>query len=295
MTITASQVKELRERTGAGMMECKKALQASKGDIENAIEEMRKSGGLKAAKKSGRITAEGFIAIATSEDRKTAAMVYIACETDFVSRDEGFISFAESVAQRALAENVSDIDKLAAIKFDGKSSSTIEENRQELVSKIGENIQFLKMRFMTSDNCVANYKHGNRIGVLVDLSKGDEALGKDVAMHIAATHPLALSSDDISPELIAKEREIFSAQAESTGKPPEIIEKMVEGRIKKFLNESTLTGQPFVKNPDQTVGDLLSQSNAAVKAFERFEVGEGIERKEEDFAAEVAAQVRGAE
>jgi len=292
MAITAAQVKRLRELTGAGMMECKKALEVTSGDIDAAIDEMRKSGSLKAAKKSDRVTAEGYIAIESSADNKIAVMVYIACETDFVSRDNSFVEFAQNVAKVALNEGISDVESLANAAFDGK---TVEEARQELVAKIGENVQILKVRLVSSETWVSNYRHGSRIGVLVDLTKNDDNLGRDIAMHIAASRPTAVSPKDIPVELVNKEREIFTAQAAESGKPPEIVEKMVEGRVKKFLNEASLVGQPFVKNPDQTVGDLLSQANAKVNDFVRFEVGEGIERKVDDFAAEVAAQVRGNE
>lgn len=276
--ITASLVKELREKTGAGMMECKKALTKTDGDLEAAIETLRKEGLAKAVKKAGRIASEGVIEFLEN------VMVEVNCETDFVARDESLRGFAQKVAKTALSENISDPANLG---------ESIEEARKELVSKLGENIQVRRIAIMPSDNPVYAYKHGERIVVLVSLDKDDEQLGKDVAMHIAASRPTSISPDDVSPEIIEKEKEIFTALAEQSGKPADIIEKMIDGRIKKFLNEVSLVGQPFVKDPNQTVGQLLSAANAKVLKFERFELGEGIEKKQENFEEEVMAQVRG--
>jgi len=295
MSITADQVRELRDRTGAGMMECKRALVDSNGDIEAAIEAMRKSGATKADKKAGRITAEGTIVIKLSADLKKALIAEINCETDFVGRDENFLKFADTVAEQALAAQETNIEAIVALPVAAGSDVTIEQSRQELVAKIGENIQIRRVKIVSSDHALAQYRHGNKIGVLVKLSTDNIDLGKDVAMHIAASRPDAISPDEISQDLIAKEREIFMAQAADSGKPPEIVAKMVEGRISKFLNEVSLLGQPFVKDPAISVGTLVSKANSKVLAFERFEVGEGVEKREDNFAAEVMAQVQGAQ
>lgn len=288
MTITADQVKELRERTGAGMMECKKALVESNGNIDAAIEAMRKSGMAKAAKKADRTAAEGVIGLKLSDDHKTAFMVEVNCETDFVARDENLIAFADAVAAAGLAAKVTNLEALLALPYNKNKQDTIEHTRQELVAKLGENVRVRRCALINSSAFVGHYKHGNRIGVLLDLSISDAQLGKDVAMHIAASNPQALSPEDVAPELITKEREIFSAQALSSGKPAAIVEKMIDGRINKFLSEVSLLGQPFVKNPEQTVNELLKASNAKVSRFIRFEVGEGIEKVVTDFAEEVA-------
>jgi len=293
MAITAALVKELRERTGAGMMECKKALVETDGDIELAIENMRKSGQAKAAKKAGRIAAEGVIVIQASEDGKKVAMAEVNCETDFVAKDENFLSFANAVAERVLNSDVTDVDALNALPLHEGEDTTVEEARQALVSKIGENMNVRRFIRMESAGQIASYRHGVRIGVLVDLAGGDADLGRDLAMHVAASNPVCVEEKDVPQELLAKEKEIIEAQARESGKPDNIIEKMVEGRIRKYLAEITLTGQPFVKDPDTTVGKLLNSSDASVNQFVRFEVGEGIEKKQENFAEEVMAQVRG--
>ncbi|WP_293643986.1 translation elongation factor Ts [Thiolapillus sp.] len=293
MAITAALVKELRERTGAGMMECKKALVETDGDIELAIENMRKSGQAKAAKKAGRIAAEGVIVIQASDDGKKVAMAEVNCETDFVAKDENFLSFANAVAERVLNSDVADVEELNALPLHEGEDITVEEARQALVSKIGENMNVRRFIRLESDGQIASYRHGVRIGVLVDLSGGDEELGKDLAMHVAASNPVCVEEKDVPQDLLAKEKEIIEAQAKESGKPDNIIEKMVEGRIRKYLAEITLTGQAFVKDPDTTVGKLLDSTDATVNRFVRFEVGEGIEKKQENFAEEVMAQVRG--
>jgi len=293
MAITASMVKELRERTGAGMMECKKALTETNGDIEAAIENMRKSGQAKAAKKAGRTAADGVIVIARG-DAGDAAMVEVNCETDFVAKDENFQSFAEAVAERVLTSDASDVDALMAMPLHEGEDTTIEEARQALVSKIGENMNVRRFERVAAAGSIASYNHGVRIGVLVDITGGDESLGRDLAMHIAASSPVCVSADQVPADMLAKEREITEAQAKESGKPDNIIEKMVEGRMRKYLSEITLVGQNFVKNPDNTVGKLLEEQGATVNSFTRFEVGEGIEKKVEDFRDEVMAQAAAA-
>ena len=291
MAITASMVKELRERTGAGMMDCKKVLTETNGDLEAAIDVMRKSGAAKADKKAGRVAADGKVVITVSEDEKEASIVEVNCETDFVAKDENFISFVNAVGARVLADKPADLAALSAMPLD--SGETVEETRANLVAKIGENIQVRRFEILSSEGAVYAYSHGVRIGVAVAMTGGDEALGKDIAMHIAASRPVCVSEDDVPEETLAKEKEILIAQAQDSGKPPEIIEKMIGGRMKKYLAEITLVGQPFVKDPDQTVAQLLKSAGAEVTGFVRYEVGEGIEKKEEDFAAEVMAQVKG--
>jgi elongation factor Ts len=283
-------VKELRERTGAGMMECKKALVESQGDMEAAIEALRKSGLAQADKKAGRVAAEGRIALAVSDDGQQAVMVEVNCETDFVAKDGSFNAFAEAVALNTLSENPPDIDALMATRVDG---ATVEEARQALVSKIGENIQVRRFVRTSTDGRVGAYVHGGRIGVLVDVAGGSEELARDLAMHVAAMSPEFVSADDVPAPVIAREKDILVAQAEGTGKPPEIIEKMVEGRLRKHLAGITLLGQAFVKDSDVTVAKLLDQSGATVRGFNRLAVGEGIEKKQENFADEVMQQVKG--
>lgn len=295
MTITAAQVKELRELTGEGMMECKKALVESNGDIEAAIQAMRKAGAKNANKKAGRIAAEGIVVTKLTADEKTALIAEINCETDFVGRDENFLNFANNVAEQALAAKETNVEAITRLPFQAGSDVTIEQARQELVAKIGENVQIRRVVILNSDHPIAQYRHGNKIGVLVKLDNNNNELGKDVAMHITASRPEAISADEISADLIAKEREIFVAQAADSGKPPEIVAKMVDGRISKFLNEVCLLGQPFVKDPTISVGALLSKANTKILAFVRFEVGEGIEKREDNFAQEVMAQVQGAQ
>jgi elongation factor Ts len=292
MAITASLVKELRERTGAGMMECKKALTETDGDIEAAIENMRKSGQAKAAKKAGRTAADGVIVIA--RDGANVTMVEVNCETDFVAKDDNFKSFAEAVAERVLNSDVADVDALMALPLHEGEDTTIEEARQALISKIGENMNVRRFIRHAAVGNVASYSHGVRIGVMVDISGGSEELGRDLAMHIAASNPVCVDEGQVPADLLAKEREITEAQARESGKPDNIIEKMIEGRMRKYLGEITLVGQAFVKDPDTNVGKLLKDAGATVNAFTRFEVGEGIEKKVEDFRDEVMAQAKAA-
>ena len=293
MSISATLVMELRGRTGAGMMECKRALVEANGDIDLAISNMRKAGQAKADKKADRIAAEGAVVIARSQDGRTAVIVEINSETDFVARDESFTDFADKVAATALNDNtINDIDALSKATI-ASDNITIEEARQQLVAKIGENIKLRRMERVTCDGVVGTYSHGSRIGVIVALKGGDETVAKDIAMHIAASRPTVVSRDQVSAESIETEREIFTAQARESGKPQEIIDKMIEGRINKFIDEVSLIGQPFVKNPDVKVGQLLKEKNAEVVSFLRLEVGEGIEKKEDNFVDEVMAQVRG--
>ena len=288
MAITAALVKELRERTGAGMMECKKMLTETDGNIEAAIEELRKRGAAQADKKAGRIAAEGTI-ITLTEGNKAVA-VEVNSETDFSAKDEFFMAFANQVAQTVLANSPADVEALGATAT--AEGPTVEEARQSLIQKIGENITVRRFEIIEAADgeVVGSYQHGNKISVLTRLSGGSEDLAKDVAMHVAASSPVCISSDEVPAELLAKEREIFSAQAAESGKPVEIMEKMVEGRIRKYLNEVTLLGQAFVKDPDQTVEKLVKSAGAEVKQFVRYEVGEGIENKEDDFVSEVMAQ-----
>lgn len=292
--ITAALVKELRDRTGAGMMECKKALVQSAGDIEAAVEYLRKSGLAKAVKRAGKTAAEGIIAIQADPAGHAAAMVEVNCETDFVAKGEDFQSYARAVATAILAHRPADLDALMAIPIEAQTSETVETRRQDLAARIGENINV--RRFSVVDNpqgLVGHYLHGTRIGVLVDVAGGDAGLARDIAMHIAASRPVCVSEDQVPAQLLDKEREIYRAQAAESGKPANIVDKIVEGQIKKFVAESTLLGQPFVKDTQITVGKLLVGANAEVRRFERFEVGEGIEKQAADFAAEVMAQVRG--
>lgn len=293
MAITAALVKELRERTGAGMMECKKMLQQTDGDIEAAIEEMRKSGQAKAAKKAGRIAAEGLVVISASDDGKSAAMAEVNCETDFVAKDEGFIAFASAIADRALHSDVDDVDSLVQQPLNDGDDTTIESAREALIAKIGENMSVRRFVRMSSTGGVYSYRHGVRIGVLVDMEGGDEQLGRNIAMHIAASNPLCVAETDVPADVLGKEREIYLDEARQSGKPENILEKIVEGKVRKYLEGVTLLGQAFVKDPDTSVGKLLEKSGARVIGFKRFEVGEGIEKKQEDFAAEVMAQVEG--
>lgn len=290
MQITAALVKELRERTGAGMMECKKALVENNGDIEVAIEAMRKSGQAKAAKKAGRIANQGIIVI--RQEGKRVAMVEVNCETDFVSKGDDFKEFCANICATVLATNPNDLPTLMATPLAGASS--VEEACHNLVAKIEENIQVRRFVQLTvSQGQLGVYLHGNHIGVLVEMLGGPPELAKDIAMHIAASRPLCVNADQVPQELIAKEREIYLAQAEQTNKPANIIEKMVNGRVQKFLAEITLLGQPFVKDLDQTIEKLLKTHQATVTRFERFEVGEGIEKKSECFMDEVMKQVQG--
>ncbi len=293
MAITASLVKELRERTGSGMMECKKALVETGGDIDAAIELMRKSGQAKAAKKAGRIAAEGIVAISTSADGARAALVEVNCETDFVAKDGNFKAFVDKVADRALNGDAENTQALVSAPITEGGEETVDQAREALIAKIGENINVRRFaRLNAGGGNLYSYSHGGRIGVLVEMQGGDAELGKDIAMHVAASNPVCVSEDDVPAEMLAKEREIFKAQAAESGKPENIIEKIVEGRVRKYLSEVTLVGQPFIKDPDTVVGKLLNAKGAKVLGFQRFEVGEGIEKKSENFADEVMAQVR---
>ncbi len=290
MAISASMVKELRERTGAGMMDCKKALQDADGNMELAIEEMRKSGVAKAEKKSSRLAAEGVISI--QQNAGTAVMVEVNCETDFVAKDENFQSFVGAVTKSVMDQNPNDVEALMALTIDGQP---IEEARQQLIQKIGENLNVRRFIVAETDGQFGSYSHGSRIGVLVDINGGGEALAKDIAMHIAGTPipPVCINSDEISLELLNKEKEIFIAQAAESGKPADIIEKMVGGKLNKFKKEISLLDQPFVKDPDQNIGQLLKASGATINRFFRYQVGEGMEKKVDNFAEEVMAQAKG--
>ena len=290
--ITASLVKELRERTGGGLLECKKVLEEADGSIEKAIELMRKSGVAKAAKKSGRVAAEGIIAVAATDDAKKAMIVEVNCETDFVGRSDDFANFVDLVAKRALAISAKSIEVLLASNISDDSDKTIAGELEALIGKIGEKIAIRRLALFESEGIVGSYIHSKRIGVLVNLSVGNAQLGKDIAMHIAASKPLVISSEFLSKEIVDKEREIYLAQVQSSGKPPEIMQKMVDGKLNKFMEEVTLLKQPFIKDPSISVGELLKKENAAITEFVRFEVGEGIEKKEVDFATEVMAQVK---
>lgn len=285
--MSAAQVKELRERTGLGLLECKKALASADGDVEKAIEELRKSSGMKAAKKAGRTAADGVVATRIAEDGSYGVIAEINSETDFVARDENFLGFVKKVVDAAFEGRQTDVEALMA--------GELEAAREALVQKIGENISVRRIRLVTADaGVVGGYVHGtNRIAVLVELKGGDQDLAKDIAMHIAAVNPQVVSPDDMPAEMIEKEREIYTVQAQDSGKPAEIVEKMIGGRIKKFLAENSLVEQSFVKDPDITVGKLVANSGAQVLSFARFEVGEGIARDQVDFAAEVAAQLKG--
>jgi elongation factor Ts len=292
MAVTAEAVKQLRERTGAGMMECKKALTETNGDLDAAAELMRKAGLAKADKKASRVAAEGVIVIERSADAKHAAIVEVNCETDFVAREGDFKGFAASVAKAALAQRPASLDALLAAKTEG---GTLDEVRRALIAKIGENISVRRFDVIDSPVVIGTYLHGSRIGALVSLKKGDEATAKDVAMHVAAINPPHVSSADIPKDLIAKETEIHTettkADPKLAGKPEQIIAKAVEGKIRKWMSEITLLGQPFVKDDKQTVEQYLKQAGAEVAAFVRYEVGAGIEKKQEDFAEEVRKQV----
>ena len=290
MAITASLVKQLRERTGSGMMECKKALVETDGDIEAAAELMRKSGAAKADKKAGRVAADGAIKVMVEDGAKAAVILEINSETDFVAKDDNFQAFADQVLAVIARAQPAGVEELATLQLE--SGQSVEEARQALIAKVGENIQVRRFQRIESDAAIACYAHGSRIGVLVD-STAESELARDVAMHIAAVNPQFVDQHAIPAEFVEKEKSILIAQAESSGKPVEIIEKMIQGRLNKFLAEVTLLGQPFVKDPDVTVSKLLAGTDARVNGFIRYEVGEGIEKKVEDFAAEVASQLNG--
>ena len=285
--MSAALIKELRERTGLGLLECKKALAAAGGDVEKAIEEMRKSSGMKAAKKAGRTAADGVVITRIADDGSYGVVVEVNSETDFVARDENFLGFVNRVADAAFTGKQTDVAALMA--------GELESSREALVQKIGENISVRRVELVNADSgVVGSYVHGNnRIAVLVELKAGDQDLARDIAMHVAAVNPQVVSAQDMPAEVIAKETEIYTAQAQDSGKPAEIIEKMIGGRIKKFLAENSLTEQAFVKDPDVSVGKLASSAGAEVVSFVRFEVGEGIEVAKVDFAEEVAAQLNG--
>ena len=291
MQITASMVKELRERTGAGMMECKKALVETSGDMDGAVEHLRKTGIAQADKKAGRIAAEGTVLVEMDSTGKHATLLEINSETDFVAKDGNFGEFTQKIAGLVLDQRPSDNAALAQLE---SAEGSVEQMRQALVAKVGENIQIRRFEVRDSQGGQFGvYRHGTRIGVLVELEGGDAPLAKDIAMHIAASRPVCVSEDQVPQDVLDKEREIFAAQAAESGKPPEIAEKMVQGRIRKYLGEITLLGQPFVKDPDKSVGKLLQAAGASVTYFQRYEVGEGIEKKQENFADEVMAQVQG--
>jgi len=292
MSITAALVKELRERTGAGMMECKKALVETDGDIEKSIENMRKAGAAKADTKSSRIAAEGVISMVISADAKTASLLEINCETDFVAKDENFQSLVSSIVNRISVNNPSDLDALNSMPVTDDGKTTIAEAREILVGKVGENIQIRRFKNVITEHAVGIYQHGARIGVVVEMKGGDSTLIKDIAMHIAASRPLCIKESEVPSEILEKEKDIFNAQAKESGKPDNIIEKMIVGKMKKYVNSVTLLGQAFVKDPDTTIEKLLKSKEAEVLSFIRYEVGEGIEKKVENFAEEVMAQIK---
>ena len=290
MSISASMVKELRERTGAGMMECKKALVETGGDLDAAAEHLRKSGQAKADKKASRVAADGRIVVAAEGNK--AVIVEVNSETDFVTKDENFTAFSDAVAATALAAGTTDVEALSTETLpDGR---TVELARTELISKVGENIGVRRIAIVQSDSVLASYTHGARIGAVVGLDGGDEVLARDIAMHVAASNPTCIDETGVPAETLENEKRILTEQALDSGKPAEIVEKMVLGRINKFLKEITLVGQPFVKDPDVSVGKLLKGAGATVSAFVRFEVGEGIEKKQENFADEVMKQIEDA-
>lgn len=285
--VTAAMVKELRERTGLGMMDCKKALVEADGNIETAIDDLRKSGQAKADKKAGRTAAEGVVVAKIAADGKNGVLVEINSETDFVARDANFLGFADKVGEVVLAAGTDDVAAIAELALDGGTVDTV---RHALIQKIGENVQIRRVLRLSADTALGAYVHGGKIGVLVALKGGDANLGKDVAMHVAAASPQVVRGEDVAAEVLEHEKEIIRAQPDMAGKPAEIVEKMLVGRISKFLKEISLNDQPFVKNPDQTVGKLAAAAGAEVQSFARLVVGEGIEKEEVDFAAEVKAQ-----
>ena len=291
MAITAALVKELRDRTGAGMMDCKKALVETNADLEAAIDLMRASGAAKAAKKAGRVASEGLVNVTISDDNKQAAILEVNSETDFVTKGSAFIDFVDSLGRLALKNKPESVESFLGQKLD--SGETVDEARENIIAKIGENISVRRVQIISTETGVLGaYKHGDRIAVLTVLASQDSALAKDVAMHIAASRPECISEDQLSEELLEREKAIFIEQARESGKPDNIIEKMIVGRMKKFVNEVTLYGQSFVKDPDVTVGELVKSNNAKVESFVRYEVGEGIEKKEDNFVEEVMAQAQ---
>jgi len=291
MAITAALVKELRERTGSGMMDCKKALMETDGNMEEAIDLMRASGAAKAAKKAGRIASEGLVNVSLSDDKKTAIILEVNSETDFVTKGDAFIGFVNTLSALALKNQPADIEVFLTQKLE--SGETVEKARENIIAKVGENVSVRRVQTITtSDGVIGAYKHGERIAVVSVLSGNDADLAKDVAMHIAASKPECISEDQLSADLIEREKAIFIEQAKESGKPDNIIEKMIVGRMRKFVNEVTLYGQSFVKDPDTTVGKLVKANNAEVESFVRFEVGEGIEKKVDNFVEEVMAQAQ---
>jgi elongation factor Ts len=292
MTISASLVKEMRERTGLGMMECKRALEQTGGDLEAAIEEVRKSGQAKADKKAGRVAADGVVVLAAAPDGSAGALVEVNCETDFVAKDANFAAFAGTLGGLVLTHRPADHEALGALALDGH---TVEQVRTELVARIGENIRVRRFAVEAAGpgERIGAYRHGTRIGVLVRLAGGNEALAKDLAMHVAASRPLCVAEADLPADVLERERRIYDAQAAESGKPADIRARMVEGRVRKFAAEVTLLGQPFVRDPETTVAKLLEKAGARVVGFVRYEVGEGIEKRADDFVAEVMKQARG--
>ncbi|MDB4822753.1 translation elongation factor Ts [Candidatus Pseudothioglobus singularis] len=291
MAITAALVKELRDRTGAGMMDCKKALVETNADLEAAIDLMRASGAAKAAKKAGRVASEGLVNVTISDDNKQAAILEVNSETDFVTKGSAFIDFVDSLGRLALKNKPESVESFLDQKLD--SGETVDEARENIIAKIGENISVRRVQIISTETGILGaYKHGDRIAVLTVLASQDSALAKDVAMHIAASRPECISEDQLSEELLEREKAIFIEQARESGKPDNIIEKMIVGRMKKFVNEVTLYGQSFVKDPDVTVGELVKSNNSKVESFVRYEVGEGIEKKEDNFVEEVMAQAQ---
>ena len=291
MTITAALVKELRERTGAGMMDCKKALVETNADLEAAIDLMRTSGAAKAAKKAGRVASEGLVNVAISDDNKNAVILEVNSETDFVTKGQAFVGFVNALGKLALKNKPESVETFLTQKLE--SGETVDEARESIIAKIGENVSIRRLQNVSAENGVlGSYKHGDRIAVLVVLSGKDSHLAKDIAMHIAASRPECITEEQLSNELLEREKTIFIEQAKESGKPDNIIEKMIVGKMKKFVNEVTLYGQAFIKDPDTSVGKLVKSKNAKVESFVRFEVGEGIEKKEDNFVEEVMAQAQ---
>jgi len=293
MAITATEVKTLRERTGAGMMECKKALTETDGNLDEAIALLRKKGAASAEKKSGRIAAEGVVELGIDEAGSLAVLVEVNCETDFVAKDDSFKGFAKAISDAVLRDRPGSVEDAAQLEL--RSGQTVEAARQELIAKIGENISLRRFELIEGEaGTLAGYVHGSRIGVLVQLDASEKGeVGRDIAMHVAASRPVCIDESGMPADVLQRERDIYSAQAAESGKPPEIVQKMVSGRINKYLKENTLVGQAFVKNPDQTVGELLSANGTCVLSMHRFEVGEGLEKRSDDFVAEVMAQAQG--
>ena len=291
MAITAALVKELRERTGAGMMDCKKALVETNADLEAAIDLMRASGAAKAAKKAGRIASEGLVNVTISGDNKSAAILEVNSETDFATKGQPFIDFVNALGKLALKNKPESVESFLTQTLG--SGETVDEAREGIVAKTGENVSVRRLQIVsTKSGVLGAYKHGDRIAVLAVLSGNDAVLAKDIAMHVAASRPECISKEQLSNEQLEREKAIFIEQAKESGKPDNVIEKMIVGRMKKFVNEVTLYGQPFVKDPDISVGELVKSKNAEIESFVRFEVGEGIEKKEDNFVEEVMSQAQ---